>query len=132
MLIKATTKSEQSKKLIDKKLQQLNVNDVSLNETFNNGNAVNYSQQILHTAPNYGYNSSHNSSFQSGSHLNKHFKNGLASYNNNGNVVKKVMGRQSSSSSSALKKASSNPSLNKFGGGMASRNSGLGEKISAH
>lgn len=56
---------------------------------------VNYSQHVLHTAPNVGYNSSNSSSY-GGSNLTKNFKNGLAKYNNNGNVVKKVMGQQSS------------------------------------
>jgi hypothetical protein len=46
----------------------------------------------------------------------------LAKYNNNGNVVKKVMGNQSNSGSSALKKAKSITNLGRLGGGMMGRN----------
>lgn len=105
--------------LLQKRLDEFNTNNVSLNDTFSNQGPVNYSHQVLHTAPNQGYNSSNNSSFYSASNLTRNFKNGLANYNNNGNVVKKVMGSQSSSGSSALKKAQSTQNLTKS---LAARN----------
>jgi hypothetical protein len=72
----------------------MSVNNVSLNDTFNNNQPpVDFSQHVLHTAPNQGYNGSNDSSFYSQNNLTKNFKNGLAKYNNNGSVVKKVMGK---------------------------------------